>query len=267
MKLGLFGGGFKPFTTGHFAKLADAIRDNDRTILFYGMQQSAGTKQQKLRKIGSSGMMYNEQIAQSIFEIYKEALERIPGVEVVPIYSQAVDNQGNPLPIRSPVGAIFNKLEDYVSNPELYEKVTVYGDKSSMAPYMRSPTFKEFTRSGRIQFGGAIPENPDDYIDKLDDLMVRGEEEARDALKAFYASKGQDMTDEEIEDIQTVRGTRVRDLASTPETSEQAKRYLPPFLDDDEKDKIIKILTGENLDRDIQAESQLRHIIRGFIRG
>ena len=40
MKLGLFGGGFKPFTTGHFSKLADAIRDNDRVILFYGMQQA-----------------------------------------------------------------------------------------------------------------------------------------------------------------------------------------------------------------------------------
>ena len=39
MKLGLYGGGVKPFTTGHFARLADAIHDNDKVYLFYGMQQ------------------------------------------------------------------------------------------------------------------------------------------------------------------------------------------------------------------------------------
>ena len=266
MKLGLFGGGFKPFTTGHFAKLADAIRDNQRTILFYGMQQSDGTRTQKLRKIGSTGMMYDELIAQSIFEIYKKALERIPGVEVVPIYSQAA-KIGDMPHVRSPVGAIFNKLEEYVSNPDLYEKVTIYGDKSSMAPYMRSQAFKGLVRDGKIQFGGAIPDSADDYTEKIDDLMVRGEEEAREALKAFYASKGQEMTDDDIQDVQSVRGTRVRDLASAPKTSALAKRYLPPFLDEDEKDKIINILTGNVTARDIQAESQLRHIIRGFIRG
>ena len=143
----------------------------------------------------------------------------------------------------------------------------MYGDKSSMAPYMRSPIFKDLVRDGKIQFGGAIPDSSEDYTEKIDDLMVRGEEEAREALKNFYASKGQDMTDEEIEDIQSVRGTRVRDLASTPETAAEAKKYLPPFLDDDEKDRIIKILTGETPVSDIQAESQLRNIIRGFIRG
>ena len=271
MKLGLYGGGFKPFTTGHFAKLADAIRDNDRAILFYGMQQlpkdPKKAKAQKLRGIGKSGGLYDEQVAKSIFDIYKTALERIPGVEVVPIYSQAVDSQGNPMAIRSPVGAIFNKLEDYVSNPELYEKVTVYGDKASMAPYMRSPTFKELTRSGRIQFGGAIPESSDDYADKLDDLMVKGEEEARSALRDFYLSKGQELTDDEIADLQSVRGTSVRNLASMPETSAEAKRYLPPFLDESEKDMIIQILIGQSENQKLQTESQLRHIIRGFIRG
>ena len=44
MKLGLYGGGFKPFTTGHFAKLADAISDNDKVYLFYGMQQVEPTR-------------------------------------------------------------------------------------------------------------------------------------------------------------------------------------------------------------------------------
>ena len=37
--LGLYGGGFKPFTTGHFAKLADALRDNEEVVLFYQIQE------------------------------------------------------------------------------------------------------------------------------------------------------------------------------------------------------------------------------------
>ena len=136
-----------------------------------------------------------------------------------------------------------------------------------MTPYMRSPVFKDLVRSGKILFGGAIPETADDYTDKIDDLMVKGEEEAREALKDFYLSKGQELSDDEIEDLQSVRGTSVRDLASMPETSEEAKRYLPPFLDDSEKDRIIQILVSQSTNQQIQAESQLRHIIRGFIRG
>ena len=274
MKLGLYGGGFKPFTTGHFAKLANAIRDNDLSILFYGMQQQEPTRygkkgqalssKQKFRQIGKTERDYNEKVAESIFQIYKNALERIPGVEVIPVYSQASDSRGNPLPIRSPVGAIFAALEDYVDNPESYEKVTIYGDRASMAPYMRSQMFKDFVKSGKIQFGGAIPETAGDYIDKLDHLMTQGEKEARQSLKDFYASKGQEIDEEEIERLQSVRGTEVRNLASMPETLEAAKRFLPPFLNDSEKDEIIQILLGTS---DQQAESYLRDIVRGFIRG
>ena len=274
MKLGLYGGGFKPFTTGHFAKLANAIRDNDLSILFYGMQQQEPTRygkkgqalssKQKFRPIGKTERDYNEKVAESIFQIYKNALERIPGVEVVPVYSQASDSHGNPLPIRSPVGAIFAALEDYVDNPESYEKVTIYGDSASMAPYMRSQMFKDFVKSGKIQFGGAIPEAAGDYTDKLDHLMAQGEKEARQSLRDFYASKGEEIDDDEIERLQSVRGTEVRNLASMPETLESAKKFLPPFLNNSEKDKIIQILLGTS---DQQAESYLRDIVRGFIRG
>ena len=271
MKLGVYGGGFKPFTTGHFAKLADAIRDNDKTILFYGMQQlpkdPVKAKRQKLRGIGKSGRLYDEQIARSVFEIYKSALERIPGVEVVTVFSQAVDNLGNPLPIRSPVSAIFQTLEEFVENPEMYEKVTIYGDRSSVIPYMRSPSFRDLVQQGRIQFGGAVPETYDDYVDKFDELMDRGEKEARDALRSFYQEKGEDLSDEEIEARQTVRGTRVRDLASSESTSQEAKKYLPPFLSDSEKDKIIQILSGNIEEASRRDEEILKSLIMGIIRG
>ena len=277
MKLGLYGGGFKPFTTGHFAKLADAIRDNDKVYLFYGMQQVEPTRygkkgqplktRQKFRAIGDTSRTYNEDIAQSIFEIYKSALERIPEVEVVLIQSQAKNDQGELAAIRAPVTAIFKTLEDFVEDPGEIEKVTIYGDGESMRPYMRSPKFKDHVQAGKIQFGGAVPSNPDDYVEKLDDLMAKGEVEARDALKNFYASKGEELSDEEVMSRQTVRGTQVRNLASSRKTSEEAKRYLPPFLNNDEKEKIIQILVGQEEEQQQVAETQLRALIRGMIRG
>ena len=276
MKLGLYGGGFKPFTTGHFARLADAIRDNDKVYLFYGMQQLEPTRygkkgqplkaRQKFRGIGDTGRSYDEKVAQSIFNIYKNALERSPEVEVILIQSQAKDAQGNLAAIRAPVTAIFKTLEDFVENPGEIEKVTIYGDKDSMRPYMRSPKFKDHVQSGKIQFGGAIPSSPDDYTKKLDQLMAQGDLEAREALKAFYANKGEQLDDDEVATRQSVRGTQVRNLASSRDSAEQAKRFLPPFLNNDEKEQIIQILVGQEEQQQV-AEAHIRALIRGMIRG
>jgi hypothetical protein len=277
MKLGLYGGGFKPFTTGHFAKLADAIRDNDKVYLFYGMQQTEPVRygkkgqplkvRQKFRGLGNTKRTYNEDIAQDIFNIYKTALERIPEVEVVLIQSQAKDTQGNLAAIRAPVTAIFKTLEDFVEDPGEIEKVTIYGDGDSMRPYMRSPKFKDHVQAGKIQFGGAVPASPEDYTEKLDQLMAQGETEARDALKDFYANKGEELDDDEVLTRQTIRGTQVRDLASSRKTSKEAKRYLPPFLNDSEKDQIINILVGPEEETKQVAEVHLRALIRGMIKG
>ncbi len=277
MKLGLYGGGFKPFTTGHFAKLADAIRDNDKVYLFYGMQQAEPVRygkkgqplksRQKFRGIGDTGRTYDEKIAQDVFNIYKAALERIPEVEVRLIQSQAKDSQGNLAAIRAPVTAIFKTLEDFVDDPRNIEKITIYGDAASMRPYMMSPKFKDYVQAGKIQFGGAVPTSPDDYTEKLDQLMAQGEAEAREALKDFYASKGEELDDEEVTARQSVRGTQVRNLASSRASSEQAKRFLPPFLNDIEKEKIIQILSGQEDEDNQIAEANLRALIRGMIRG
>ena len=35
MKLGLYGGGFKPFHTGHFAKLLLALDESDKVLSFH----------------------------------------------------------------------------------------------------------------------------------------------------------------------------------------------------------------------------------------
>ncbi|HAI41785.1 MAG TPA: hypothetical protein DCM40_28555, partial [Maribacter sp.] len=67
---------------------------------------------------------------------------------------------------------IFKTLEDFIDDPGEIEKITVYGDGDSMRPYMRSPEFKDAVQAGKIQFGGAVPTSPDDYTEKLDQLMA-----------------------------------------------------------------------------------------------
>ena len=74
MKVGIFGGGFKPFTSGHFSKLALAVAENDRVVLFYALQE---------RKKGSD-FLYTREMAAEVFEIMKIAIEReMPSVSVL----------------------------------------------------------------------------------------------------------------------------------------------------------------------------------------
>ena len=86
MKVAIYAGGFKPFTTGHFSKLADAISahqgEADEVYLYYGMQQEKppqlyqrGAKKgqpkpdPRLRSIGrkSLGRYYTPGIGKEIF--------------------------------------------------------------------------------------------------------------------------------------------------------------------------------------------------------
>jgi len=318
MKLGLFGGGFKPFTTGHFAKLANAIRDNDMTYLYYTIQETepvlyykrpytnrkTGQKFKKgdarppiqdFRSIGSTGC-YDEKCAKDIFSIYERALNNMDGVRVFPIYTQAKDEHGNPLKIRSPITAIFTILDDFLEAqaagedyfldglPEPITKITLYGDSDSFKPYMRAPRVMNFLddpeNQGKIQFG-AIEATRDDYIDseRFARKLAASEESALSSLAAYYP----DLSREEIERMKSVRGSQVRSLASKrvsppkdlqhlgSDSAEVAKKFLPPFLSDRDKGDIVNILLtqGENSSdkKEDFNEALIRNLIRGFIRG
>src|SRR3990167_5001335 len=82
MKIGVFGGGFKPFTSGHFSVLSISLSENDRTILYYALAE---------RKKGSD-FTYTRDMAKRVFDIVVPALEREYGerLAVVP---------GSPTPI------------------------------------------------------------------------------------------------------------------------------------------------------------------------
>ena len=272
MKLGLFGGGFKPFTTGHFAKLASAIEDHqgpgDMVYLFYGLQKRAPIKigkkgqplksHQKFRSIGSSKRFYTPELSKEIFDIYEEAIEReLPNVEVESTIGS------------TPMRRIFEIVEQFSENPEMYEKVTIYGGADTIREYIRKISyFGDMLESGKVQLGSIPPESINDYLDeeRLIELIERSEESALAALRPHYP----EADDQDLERMQKIRGTEVRDIASTEAGIEQAKRYLPPFLNDSEKDDIIQILlAGEQQSPQDNSLSEvyLRAFIRGFIRG
>ena len=61
--LGLFGGSFKPFHTGHFAKLAMSLYENDETILFY-----------TISKRNTNGVFITKEMSYDIYNIIAPAL-------------------------------------------------------------------------------------------------------------------------------------------------------------------------------------------------
>ena len=263
MKLGLFGGGFKPFTTGHFAKLARAIDDSDKVYLFYGIQQRKPVKigkrgkplksQQKFRPIGSSGRFYTPEVSKQIFDIYESAIEReLPMVEVESTLGT------------TPMRRVFEIIEEFVENPEMYEKVTIYGAEDTIREYLRKlPYFGDLIATGKVQLGAISPESANDYLDeeRLMDIIGQSEESSIVALRSYYPGASQ----EDLERMQRIRGTEVRDIASTEEGIEEAKRFLPPFLNDDEKSRVIDLMLGRG--ESPMTENHLRYLIQGIIRG
>ena len=269
MKVAIYAGGFKPFTTGHFSKLADAISahqgEADEVYLYYGMQQEKppqlyqrGAKKGqpkpdlRLRSIGrkSLGRYYTPGIGKEIFNIYKDAIERssMPGIRnviVIPAEYPA-----------TPISMTVDKIRSLLSDNSV-EKVTVYGDGESYARMIgilqrEDIDLQELVESGWIQLGSRVPESINDYLDpeRLKAIVERGEETARGALATHYPGE----PPEEIRRMQQVRGTSVRALASErqppseefahlgSDSIEVAKRFLPPFLSDEDKEKIIEIL-------------------------
>lgn len=260
MKLGLFGGGFKPFTTGHFSKLARAIKDNDRVYLFYGLQERKPPKigkrgkplksAQKFRPIGSSGRFYTPELSREIFDIYERAIEReLPSVEVESTIGS------------TPMQRVLETIEEFSENQDMYEKVTIYGAEDTIRDYItRARYFGDMLETGKAQLGAISPESIDDYMDeeRLMDIVGRSEESSIEALSPYYP----DASREDLERMQRIRGTEVRSIASNEDGIEEAKRFLPPFLNDEEKSKVISLLLGDQL-----SESLIKEYIIGIIRG
>ena len=245
MNLGLFGGGFKPFTTGHFSKVALAMQENDKVILFYAA--AARTK--------GSDFAYTKEMAQEIFEITKGALDREYGDKLIVL-------SGKPTPIvrifetiaavKDGVDKPLAKLSLLGIDPNSVKSITVYGDSETSATFVDNVIGK-FTKKGEDKEAKYYGDLYKDGKLKFDTGLT--ETGGIDRMISAMKTCGYE---ENLEDLIAIRGSQVRTDALKCDW-DRVNSFLPNVLDDDEKAKIINILSrGIN----ITSEGILRTFIR-----
>ena len=121
MKLGLYGGGFKPFHAGHFAKLRLALEENNHVFLLFGItKQRYSTSKRNFGKplkttyrtfgSGPDAREYVQPMQELVFDIYERELEKAydklevlnimgsPILEInktLDLYASNIANEGN----------------------------------------------------------------------------------------------------------------------------------------------------------------------------
>lgn len=241
MRIGIFGGGFKPFTSGHFSKLALAAAENDEVLLFYGIAE---------RKKGSD-YLYTKEMAEEVFDIVLPAIAReMPNVNVIrahptPIVMAFEAIQAFAGTLQSPKffrwGSVGIKVQDI-------DEITLYGDQETVDGYM---VYANDPVKGPLYYGTTLQ----DGTLHFDTGMVDGDD-ARiiNAVQAFHPG----CSREDVRARNLVRGSEVRaSIASrNPET---ITRFLPPIYNDEEKQAVIDILYRG------LCETTLRKTIRTMI--
>ena len=233
MKIGIFGGGFKPLTTGHFSLIALALRENDKVILCYGLSK---------RKKGSD-FVFTVDMATKIYEINKIALKHEFGdrIEVI---------KGIPTPLTK-IFKIIEAVRDVADNE-------ITSSENTLLLSSLNIDAKSVTKLTVY----ALPEDLSIYTRHLkdEDKELNDISNYIDALKSHYP----DDSEESVYDKAKMRGTKFRSLISN-KNEEELSKYLPPFLSKDEKQSIIDILIDkENI---ALQERLLKSFINGFIRG
>ena len=213
MRIGVFGGGFKPFTTGHFSKVSLSLEENDITYLFYGVSS---------RK-KDSGFLYTEKMAERVFEIVKSSLNERFGDKI--IVQKGVPN---------PLVEIFNLIERVRDGERNNDLVTVYSgsdDEHRFTKYIGTPYEKKY-------FGNLVKDDRLHFKSSNIKSLTR-------SMKNFYPT----LSDRRIEDLIKVRGSMVR-RAILKNDITLVKSYIPAFLFETSynghkaSDEVLKTLTG-----------------------
>lgn len=241
MKLGIFGGGFKPFTSGHFSKLLLASQENDIVILFYGLAE---------RKKGSD-YLYTKEMAKEVMEITKAAIERemknVKVVEARPtpliMMFEAIEQVSNPQ-----FQGKYLQLRSLGISPDQIDEIRVYGDEESQQNFKKylgtekeERYFGNLYRTGRLHFDTGMTD---------DNQMTR----IINAMSLSYPNTAPG----ELLAKSNVRGSEVRATIKSKDPN-KIERFLPPVLNQNEKNSIIGILY-----RGLE-ESALRSFIRSMI--
>jgi hypothetical protein len=211
--LGLFGGSFKPFTTGHFAKLALALHENDDVIIFYTIS---------IRD--KAGAVITKDMSRQIYDIVAPALKEE--------YSEQLKIKiSNPTPIVN----IFEEIENLKNNISEYDKITIYGGKDIIPIFITSIIGKK-TKAGEDKeekYYGNLYRNG-----KIAFKCMGSADEDIEILTSILAATGHY---ENLKEKVLIRGTQIRKFVQN-KSSNDIINYLPNFLSCKEKNDIVDIL-------------------------
>lgn len=211
--LGLFGGSFKPFTTGHFAKLALALQENDDVIVFYTIS---------LRD--KAGSVITKEMSKKIYDIVMPALKEE--------YNEKLKIKiSNPTPIVN----IFEEIANLKDNNSMYDKITVYGGEDIASTFITNVIGKK-TKSGECKekkYYGNL------YRDEKVVFKCMGNSKKDiESLSCALDSTGHSGN---LKEKVLIRGTQIREFVQN-KNKDDIINYLPNFLSIDEKCEIINIL-------------------------
>jgi len=211
--LGIFGGSFKPFHTGHFAKLAMALEQNDEVILFY-----------TISKRDKAGAVITKEMSRSIYDIVAPSLK---------------EEYGDKLKIKisdpTPIVNTFEAIADLKNGITDYDKITVYGSEDIKQTYITS-IIGQKTRQGEYKeekYYGTLYRD-----DHLRFAIYTTHSKDSEELTRVLAATGH--TDD-LHEKAYVRGTQIREFVQNKD-KDSIINYLPNILSDDEKNKIAEIL-------------------------
>ena len=203
MRLGILAGGFKPFHTGHFAKLALALEENDAVLLAYGLgPRSRG-----------SDLDYDAAMASEIYGIVRRALHREFGSKL-----RIVEGRPNP------VSVAFDAIEQVLTSNDT--NVVLYSDPEDGTKFVEyiQRKFPSAVQDGRFSLRTGLDESGKSF-----------------PLVAALRAHAHGITDGEILRLVSVRGSDVRRMAASGD-SRGVLACLAPVLRAGESGRILELL-------------------------
>tara|TARA_Y100000310_G_scaffold9417_1_gene9820 strand:+ start:7979 stop:13633 length:5655 start_codon:yes stop_codon:yes gene_type:complete len=257
MKLGLYGGGFKPFHAGHFSKLQLALDQNSKVFLVFGIKKTLYSKKtgklssvwwKEQRSFGdpksAESRRYAQEMQEAIFQIYEEELEKL--------YPEKLDVIGvmGTAPIKT-INSILDEFATMHLTGDIPPPLQIGGASSEII-------LNDITE---INVYAGQDEIATQYVGQMSKRAAAGNPVGQKLIELIDEGviifTPEYHPDTPLEFTQ-IRGTQMRDFLVSGD-EEGLRRHLPDLTgdqarDNEIKDKIITVLKTDFVPPDVDPE-------------